>query len=76
MTLEPKIFQEMKTASQQSIDLKRDRPFLDKLQVLLISYFNMGVSQSKLSNMQYARTVFEQGFKLGKKYLGEEHFFT
>eukprot|EP00347_Sterkiella_histriomuscorum_P005987 403354508 len=76
MTLEPKLFAEIKQAQQHQIDLRQEKSFLDRLQVLLIAYFNLGVSQTKVGNVQYARTVFEHGYKMGKKYMGEEHYFT
>ncbi len=42
MMMEPMLFSEIK--SRQEKDLKTEKVFLDKLQVLLIAYFNLGVS--------------------------------
>ena len=75
--LETKLFAEIRFASSsKDIDLKSEKGFTDRLQVLLISYFNMGMSQAKTGNIQQAKLIFEQGFKMGKRYLGEDHFFT
>ena len=76
MTMEPKIFAEIKNYPGGDKELRQDKQFLEKLQVLLIAYFNLGVSQCKVGNINYAKTVFEHGFKMSKKYLGEEHYFA
>jgi hypothetical protein len=44
--------------------------------VLLVSYFNLGMSQCKVGNVSYAKTVFEHGHKMAKKFMGVEHYFT
>jgi hypothetical protein len=49
---------------------------MNRLTVLLISYFNLGISQNKLENAVYAKKVFEHGAKMSKKFLGEDHYFT
>lgn len=42
MLIEPIIFGEMKNQSEKT--LKADKSFIDRLQVLLVAYFNLGVS--------------------------------
>lgn len=42
MLIEPIIFGEMKTGSDKA--LRGDKSFIDRLQVLLVAYFNLGVS--------------------------------
>jgi hypothetical protein len=74
MLIEPIIFNEMKNPNMEK--LRQDKGFLDRLQVLLVAYFNLGVSQCKVGNINYAKTVFEHGFKMAKKFLGEDHFFA
>lgn len=74
MLIEPIIFGEMKSNSDKV--LKLDKAFLDRLQVLLVAYFNLGISQCKVGNINYAKTVFEHGYKMAKKFLGEDHYFA
>ncbi len=56
--------------------LRNDKGFADRLQVLLVAYFNLGISQVKKGEAKYAKLIFEQGFKMSKKYLGEDHYFA
>lgn len=56
--------------------MKNEKVFIDKLQVLLVSYFNLGITQCKVGNVSNAKTAFEQGYKMSKKFFGEEHFFA
>ena len=74
MMMEPLLFEEIKQRSEK--ELKQEKAFIDKLSVLLIAYFNLGVSQCKVGNINYAKTVFEHGFKMAKKFLGEDHYFA
>jgi hypothetical protein len=41
-----------------------------------VSYFNYGVSKSKLGDPNYARKIFQQGRDISKKYNGDDHYFT
>jgi len=34
------------------------------------------MSQSKVGNLSYSRTVFEHGYKMARKFMGEDHFFA
>jgi len=74
MLIEPIIFQEMKQGLEKL--LRNDERFLDRVQVLLVAYFNLGVSQAKLGNVTNSKTIFEHGYKMSKKYLGSEHHFS
>jgi hypothetical protein len=72
--MEPQIFQVI-----NEFDISNNQPnnnFTERLQVLLIGYFNLGVSQAKANNGQYSKKVFDQGFRVAKRFLGEDHFFT
>jgi hypothetical protein len=72
--IEPLIFAAIKQSNDKA--LRENKAFMEKLTVLLIAYFNLGVSQNKLGNYSYAKTVFEHGVKMSKKFHGEEHYFT
>lgn len=52
-----------------------DPDFIEKVQVLLIVYFNMGITQIKLDNKKYAKIVLEHGWKMARKLLGEGSYF-
>ena len=41
MLIEPIIFSEMKSSNDRA--LKTDKTFIDKLHVLLVAYFNLGI---------------------------------
>ena len=72
--IEPLIFSQIKSSGGSSA--KNEEPeFLEKLQVLLIIYFNMGVTQLKLENKKYAKVIFEHGWKMARKLMGEGSFF-
>lgn len=46
---------------------------MEYLQILLVAYFNYGVSKGKLGDMDYAKKIFRQGRDMSKKYNGETH---
>ena len=72
--IEPVIFNSIKHGNEKA--LRENKEFIEKLNVLLIAYFNLGITQVKMGNLSYAKTVFEHGWKMGKKFLGEEHYFS
>lgn len=74
MLVEPLIFSKLKEGDEAS--LKEDQEFMQHLQVLLISYHNLGITQIRLKNKKYARTVFEHGWKMSKKLIGRESDFA
>lgn len=56
---------------------ERDKAlFNEKFNVLLIAYFNLAICQEKVGSTQYAQNIYNQGLKMSRKYLGEDHFFT
>jgi hypothetical protein len=72
--VEPIVFQLMK--DEKEAHLKETKDFLETLQILLISYHNMGMVNYKQENLKYAAKVFEQGWKLAKKFFGPESNFA
>ena len=81
--MEPLIFNEIKLFQQVrggEISSKRITTdfagFSDRLHVLLIAYLNLAISQEKLNNLEYSVTVYGHGYRMARKYLGEDHFFT
>jgi len=49
---------------------------MEYLQILLVAYYNYGVSKAKLGDQEYARRIFRQGRDMSKKYNGDNHQFT
>jgi len=41
---------------------------MESLQVLLIAYYNYGMSKNKNGDNEYARRIFKQGKDISKKY--------
>ena len=74
MLVEPLVFSKLKENDEAS--LKKNEEFLQHLQLLLISYHNLGTTQIRLKNKKYARTVFEHGWKMSKKLMGRESDFA
>lgn len=74
MLVEPMIFAKLK--ENEESELQNDPAFLQQLQVLLISYHNLGNTQIRLKNKKYAKTVFEHGWKMSKKLLGQDSAFA
>ena len=58
--MEPQIFHEINSVMSQMSERERTS-FNERLQVLLIGYFNLGIGQSKSQNIAYAKKVYEQG---------------
>lgn len=74
MLIEPLIFAEIKSSDTQ-LQQYEDPEFIEKVQVLLIIYYNMGVTQIKVGNMKYAKVVFDHGWKMARKLLGQGSYF-
>jgi len=63
--VEPIIFEKIKHFSEAS--LKEQKPFQDKLHVLLIAYKNFSIIQKKMNNHKYAKTVYDHCIKMANK---------
>ena len=71
LLMEPLIF-----STNQPRDPDHNSSFDEQLQVLLIAYFNMAVSCEKVGDLPYAQRVLDYGYKIAKKKLGDDNFFT
>lgn len=74
MLVEPLIFAKLKNSDESQ--LKNEPEFIQHLQVLLVSYYNLGITQVRMKNLKYAKTVFDHGFKMSKKLLGKDSSFA
>ena len=74
MFIEPLIFEQLKLHEPQDT-LNDDPEFIEKVQVLLVVYYNMGITQVKINNQKYAKVVFEHGWKMARKLLGQGSYF-
>jgi hypothetical protein len=74
MLIEPLIFAELKSG-ESPFQQNEDPEFIEKVQVLLIIYYNMGVTQIKVGNLKYSKVVFDHGWKMARKLLGQGSYF-
>ena len=80
--IEPELLEQMNTSNVAA--LKQNMVFLERLQVLLVSYFNFGMCQLKLAEqatadadtMTSCHQTFTHAQTISKRYLGLNHFFT
>ena len=68
---EPIIFSRIKRIKSSNI-LRNDSEFMEKVQVLLLVYVNMGITQIKTDNLKYAKVVFAHAWRMAKKFLKNE----
>ena len=65
---EPIIFSRIKRVKSSNI-LRNDAEFMEKVQILLLVYVNMGITQIKTDNLKYAKVVFDHAWRMAKKFL-------
>lgn len=62
--------------NEKEENLQTMKEFYDLLQVLLISYMNLGMIKFKQNDLKYATKVFQQGWRLSKKFFGPDANFS
>lgn len=79
--IEPELLEQMNQQTLQS--LKQNLNFLERLQVLLVAYFNYGMCHLKiaeqtdsLDSLNTGASTFNQAQTISTRYLGPNHFFT
>lgn len=74
MLIEPLIFTEIKKSNITSYH-NAVPELIEKVQVLLIVYLNMGTTQVKMKNYKYAKVVLEHGWKMARRLMGQGSYF-
>ena len=71
--IEPLVFHKMKEERHANRDdTEGVKEFMEVLQILLIAYHNMGMVSLKQGSFKYSTKVFDQGWRLAKKFFGPQ----